>query len=110
MNGKTNKMKRRLAIAALAASIAAVTIPAASGSPYRLDPGGSVDGSLSTATRVSSSEIVREASQEHGANGFNNDDYMTQIRVDDQKANAQSINQEAAQEHGAAGFGNVSGS
>jgi hypothetical protein len=152
MKGKTNTTSRRLSLVALAASIAAVAIPAASagggyqaglvpsklgspdprdtaktnqtfspsvidrqiGSPdprdavqkkqtvsneFHLYPRAGVDESFSARSEGVLSEILRDAAQEHGANGFLG-----------QTTNARDVIRDAAQEHGAAGFGNVSAS
>jgi hypothetical protein len=130
MNGKTNTMRRRLSVVALAASIAVVAVPAATAGgkydaglvPSKLgspdprgaaqenqtfspsvidrwvgspDPRDAITTSLSRNEGVSS-EIFRDASQEHAASGFLG-----------QTTNVQKIVRDSAQEHGAAGFGNT---
>ena len=118
MNGKTHKIRRRLSIVALAASIAAVAIPAASAGGKYFGPGSNrvekhgpygADWVKVRSDDVSS-QVFRNAGQEHGSNGFlgqtTNQGQVNVMfpRADDKLFRA--IVKEAAQEHGAAGFGN----
>jgi hypothetical protein len=130
MKGKTNNMKRRLSVVALATSLAAIAVPAASagggyqaglvptklGSPDPRDTAQKLEAfSPSVVDRLlgspdprdSVASIVNEPSMDEvhlydGSREFRNDGLP---RADD--GTFREIIQDAAQEHGAAGFGNA---
>jgi hypothetical protein len=103
MNGKTNKMTRRLSVFALAASITAVAVPAATAGP---DPGDILGtGIVLSAAQVQKHQTFSPSVVDWFPQNTLADDWFRNIKV--KTLNPQDILRSAALEHGSAGFGNT---
>ena len=69
MNGTTHTIRRRLSGLALAASIAAVAVPAATAAP---DPGDILGTGIVRSQTLNVQDLLQSAAQEHGTAGFGN--------------------------------------
>ena len=102
MNGMNN-IRRRLSIVVLAASVAAVAVPAATAGP---DPGDILGtGIVRSAAQVQKHQTISPSVVDWFPQNTLVGDWFRNIKV--KTLNSQDILRSAALEHGAAGFGNT---
>jgi hypothetical protein len=117
MNGKTNKMRRRLSVVALAASVAAIAIPAASAGGKYFGPGSNTVEKLGPygVYWVPMARVLGPGSntvEKRGPYGAYWVPKLSRQSGSEQLPRAddgmfREIIQDAAEEHGASGFGNT---